>query len=115
MLNSQRCQEGSIRCCRQAATPHQTTELIVRRTRSLRSLDEPRRPRSSTAAAAISRRAALSGAAGAAIWGPQLPARALRTIELKDGSHVEVYEHGMTLSIVALRGSLPEQWVVEFR
>lgn len=36
-------------------------------------------------------------------------------IELKDGSQVEVYEHGMTLSIVALRGSLPEQWVVEFR
>eukprot|EP00775_Hariotina_reticulata_P008867 gene8867-9046_t len=36
------------------------------------------------------------------------------TIELKDGSSVEVYEHGMTLFIVALRGSIPEQWVLEF-
>lgn len=36
-------------------------------------------------------------------------------IELRDGTQVEVYEHGMTLSIVALRGSVPEQWVAEFR
>jgi hypothetical protein len=39
----------------------------------------------------------------------------LLQIELRDGTQAEVYEHGMSLSIVALRGSLPEQWIVEFR
>uniref|UniRef100_A0A383VEJ6 Uncharacterized protein n=1 Tax=Tetradesmus obliquus TaxID=3088 RepID=A0A383VEJ6_TETOB len=67
------------------------------------------------AAAAVGRRAALTGAAGLAAFGQQLPAWALRTIELRDGTQAEVYEHGMSLSIVALRGSLPEQWIVEFR
>jgi hypothetical protein len=36
-------------------------------------------------------------------------------VELKDGSTADVYEHGMTLEIVALRGSIPQQWVLEFR
>eukprot|EP00955_Chlamydomonas_euryale_P087053 364265-Chlamydomonas_euryale.AAC.19 len=31
-------------------------------------------------------------------------------VELKDGQTVEVFEHGMQLSIVALRGSVPTQW-----
>jgi hypothetical protein len=34
---------------------------------------------------------------------------------LRDGSKADVYEHGMTLEIVALRGSVPQQWVLEFR
>lgn len=36
-------------------------------------------------------------------------------VELRDGSKADVYEHGMTLEIVALRGSVPQQWVLEFR
>lgn len=36
-------------------------------------------------------------------------------IELKDGSKVDVYEHGMSLEIVALRGSIPQQWIIDFR
>jgi hypothetical protein len=36
-------------------------------------------------------------------------------IELKDGSSVSVYEHGMSLEIVALRGSIPQQWIIDFR
>ena len=28
---------------------------------------------------------------------------------------MEAYEHGMALSIVALRGSVPTQWVLDFR
>ncbi|KAI8466668.1 MAG: hypothetical protein J3K34DRAFT_379213, partial [Monoraphidium minutum] len=34
---------------------------------------------------------------------------------MRDGSSVEAYEHGMSLSIVALRGSVPTQWVLDFR
>ncbi len=30
-------------------------------------------------------------------------------IELRDGTKVEVFEHGMSLNIVALRGSVPQQ------
>lgn len=36
-------------------------------------------------------------------------------VELRDGTKVEVFEHGMSLSIVALRGSVPTQWVMDFR
>ncbi len=36
-------------------------------------------------------------------------------VELRDGTKVEVYEHGMSLSIVALRGSVPNQWVMDYR
>lgn len=36
-------------------------------------------------------------------------------IELKDGEKVEVFEHGMSLSIVALRGSVPTQWIMDYR
>jgi hypothetical protein len=39
----------------------------------------------------------------------------LLQVLLPDGSEVEAYEHGMSLSIVALRGSVPSQWVMEFR
>ena len=44
-----------------------------------------------------------------------LPAYALKTIQLRDGSQAEVFEHGMSLSIVALRGSVPSQWVLDYR
>lgn len=39
----------------------------------------------------------------------------LAQVLLKDGTAVEAYEHGMTLGIVALRGSVPTQWVLDFR
>jgi hypothetical protein len=39
----------------------------------------------------------------------------LPQVILKDGSEVQAYEHGMSLSIVALRGSIPRHWIVEFR
>ncbi len=31
---------------------------------------------------------------------------------VRDSTKVEVYEHGMSLSIVALRGSVPNDWVM---
>jgi hypothetical protein len=45
----------------------------------------------------------------------QPPAQALKMVELRDGSQVEVFEHGMSLSIVALRGSVPAQWIMDYR
>ena len=36
-------------------------------------------------------------------------------VVLRDGTQVEAYEHGMSLGIVALRGSVPTQWVLDFR
>jgi hypothetical protein len=46
---------------------------------------------------------------------PTLRVCLLSQVELRDGSTADVYEHGMTLEIVALRGSVPQQWVLEFR
>uniref|UniRef100_A0A7S0RPJ7 Uncharacterized protein n=1 Tax=Chlamydomonas leiostraca TaxID=1034604 RepID=A0A7S0RPJ7_9CHLO len=46
---------------------------------------------------------------------PAGPAQALKTVTLKDGSSVEVYEHGMSLSIVGLRGSVPAQWILDYK
>ena len=36
-------------------------------------------------------------------------------ITLRDGSTAEVFEHGMSLNIVALRGSVPQQWILDFK
>lgn len=36
-------------------------------------------------------------------------------VELRDGTSIEAYEHGLSLAIVALRGSVPAQWVIDFR
>ncbi len=36
-------------------------------------------------------------------------------VTLKDGSEVQVFEHGMSLSIVGLRGSIPQDWILEFK
>jgi hypothetical protein len=36
-------------------------------------------------------------------------------VTLKDGSTAEVFEHGMSLAIVALRGSVPQQWIADFK
>jgi hypothetical protein len=36
-------------------------------------------------------------------------------IQLADGTTIEAYEHGLSLSIVGLRGSVPQQWIVDFR
>lgn len=36
-------------------------------------------------------------------------------ITLRDGTEVAAFEHGMTLSIVALRGSVPQQWALDFK
>ena len=41
---------------------------------------------------------------------PSLP-----QVQLRDGSTVEAYEHGMSLAIVALRGSVPAQWVMDYK
>jgi hypothetical protein len=46
---------------------------------------------------------------------PTPPHPGPRQLVLKDGTTVEAYEHGMSLSIVALRGSVPTQWVLDFR
>lgn len=39
----------------------------------------------------------------------------LPQVELPDGRSVEVFEHGMSLAIMALRGSVPQQWVMDFK
>jgi len=36
-------------------------------------------------------------------------------VELPNGQMVAVYEHGMSLAIVALRGSVPQQWIMDFK
>ncbi|GLC41238.1 hypothetical protein PLESTB_001084100 [Pleodorina starrii] len=51
----------------------------------------------------------LSAAAGAD------PVQAAKTVVLRDGSEVQAFEHGMSLAIVALRGSVPGQWAVDFQ
>jgi len=43
------------------------------------------------------------------------PAHALKTVELRDGTNIEVFEHGMSLNMVALRGSVPNQWITDYR
>lgn len=43
-----------------------------------------------------------------------LPTAALQ-VELRDGTTMEAFEHGQMLSIVALRGSIPAQWIADFR
>ena len=42
-------------------------------------------------------------------------ALSLLQVELRDGSLVEVFEHGLSLTIVALRGSVPSQWILDFK
>jgi hypothetical protein len=34
---------------------------------------------------------------------------------MADGSTIEAFEHGLSLSIVGLRGSVPQQWILDFR
>ncbi|MEW5310112.1 MAG: hypothetical protein WDW38_001941 [Sanguina aurantia] len=46
---------------------------------------------------------------------PVQSAQAAKLIELRDGTSVQAYEHGLMLAIVALRGSVPAQWVIDFR
>lgn len=71
--------------------------------------------------AGVGRRGGLAAAGGALLAGPLaslcLPgsAAAMRTVTLRDGTVVEAFEHGMSLSIVCLRGSVPAQWIVEYR
>ncbi|KAL6747850.1 hypothetical protein V8C86DRAFT_2896496 [Haematococcus lacustris] len=43
------------------------------------------------------------------------PALAAKTVVLRDGRSVEVWEHGMSLAIVALRGAVPQQWVLDYK
>ncbi len=42
-------------------------------------------------------------------------AAALKTITLRDGTSVEVYEHGMSLGIVSLKGSVPSDWILQYK
>lgn len=69
----------------------------------------------------ISRRSALNsavvGTAGAASALLALPgaAAAAKLIQLADGKTVEAFEHAQSLSIVTLRGSVPSQWIMDFR
>ncbi|GBF91197.1 hypothetical protein Rsub_04866 [Raphidocelis subcapitata] len=72
------------------------------------------------ASTAPSRRSLLGAGAAATAAGAGLlvapgSAGAVQTVVLRDGTAVEAYEHGMSLSIVALRGSVPTQWVLDFR
>lgn len=46
---------------------------------------------------------------------PRLPAPAPAQVTLRDGSVVAATEHALSLAIVALRGSFPNQWVMDFR
>lgn len=41
----------------------------------------------------------------------ELPAQ----VEVPDGTTLQAYEHGLSMSIVALRGSVPSQWIMDFR
>ncbi|GFR49954.1 hypothetical protein Agub_g12062, partial [Astrephomene gubernaculifera] len=43
------------------------------------------------------------------------PVLAAKTITLRDGTQLQAYEHGMSLSIVALRGSVPSRWALDFK
>ncbi|KAJ9529617.1 hypothetical protein QJQ45_014377, partial [Haematococcus lacustris] len=40
---------------------------------------------------------------------------AVLQVVLRDGRSVEVWEHGMSLAIVALRGAVPQQWVLDYK
>ncbi|KAG1669301.1 hypothetical protein FOA52_014862 [Chlamydomonas sp. UWO 241] len=62
-----------------------------------------------------SRRVLLGSLALAGSGAPAWPAAALKTVELRSGESIDVFEHGMSLSIVALRGSVPTQWVMDYR
>lgn len=48
------------------------------------------------------------------IHSPHAP-RLLHQVELPNGQLAAVYEHGMSLAIVALRGSVPQQWILDFK
>ncbi|KAF5832125.1 hypothetical protein DUNSADRAFT_12136 [Dunaliella salina] len=63
---------------------------------------------------ALASAAAVAGVSLQAAVHPEA-AQALRTIELPNGQMVAVYEHGMSLAIVALRGSVPQQWIMDFK
>ncbi|GIL81389.1 hypothetical protein Vretimale_1058 [Volvox reticuliferus] len=43
------------------------------------------------------------------------PVQAAKTVVLRDGTEVQAFEHGMTLAIVALRGSVSSQWALDFQ
>jgi hypothetical protein len=43
------------------------------------------------------------------------PALHRAQIEMPDGTSVQAFEHGLSMSIVALRGSVPAQWIMDFR
>jgi hypothetical protein len=45
---------------------------------------------------------------------PTRPPAPLQVL-MADGSTIEAFEHGLSLSIVGLRGSVPQQWIVDFR
>lgn len=63
------------------------------------------------------RRHVLTGfTAAAASYAAGAPkAEALRDVLLPDGNLIQAYEHGLSLSIMALRGSVPNQWIMEYR
>ncbi len=52
--------------------------------------------------------------AGSWLWSAQ-PAQAIRDVQLPDGSVVTAYELEIALKIVALRGSVPSDAILEFR
>lgn len=43
------------------------------------------------------------------------PAEAVKLVELRDGTSIQANEHNLFLTIVALRGSVPQQWLSDFR
>ena len=51
---------------------------------------------------------------GAWLYGAQ-PAQAIRDVQLPDGSTVTAYELDIALKVVALRGSVPSDAILEFR
>lgn len=68
-----------------------------------------------------SRRRLLASAAlgGGSAWAASLPlalpATAAKSVTLRDGTVVDAFEHSQSLSIVALRGSVPSQWITDYR
>eukprot|EP00798_Chlamydomonas_sp_ICE-L_P026686 gene26686-4261_t len=66
----------------------------------------------------ITRRFTSTAGTAAAVlsfFSQAMPASAAKKVELRDGTSIEVFEHGMSLTIVALRGSVPSQWILEFK
>ncbi|GIL68080.1 hypothetical protein Vafri_21393 [Volvox africanus] len=116
-----KCMHQGMKCIKQYGCQTQATlrrKLIVSATAQLTPADGPStsEPCYCGSSTSWSRRCVALGAAVvfSALAGSD-PVQAAKTVVLRDGSEVQAFEHGMTLAIVALRGSVSSQWALDFQ